>query len=227
MSKYKKSNYLDVIYNEKLVPFTTYPDKLAKYLFRIFEMNSKTKLLEVGCGRGEFLNGFVLCGVQGFGVDMLPNALIKFPKANIKIANLEKNKLPYPSNSFDVVFSKSVIEHFYYPEKIIKEIHRVLKPGGLVITMCPDWEYNYKIYFEDYTHRTPFTYLSLKDIHLIHGFNKVNVKRFRQLPILWKFDFLLIFAEITRIICPNFLKKFKWVKFSKEIMLLASAYKIK
>ena len=190
-------------------------------------MNSNMKLLEVGCGRGEFLNGFVNCGLRGFGVDMFPNALIKFPNANIKTANLEKDKLPYPSNSFDVVFSKSVIEHFYYPEKIIQEMHRVLRPGGLVITMCPDWKYNYKIYFEDYTHRTPFTELSLKDIHLIHGFSKVNVNKFRQLPILWKYHFLNVFAEITRIICPNFFKRFKWVKFSKEIMLLASAYKNK
>jgi SAM-dependent methyltransferase len=227
MKKEAKKNYLDVIYNEKLAPYTSYPDKLTKYLFEFYGMNANMKLLEVGCGRGEFLNGFNNCGLRAFGVDMLPNALIKFPNANIKIADLEKNKLPYPSNSFDVVFSKSVIEHFYYPENIIKEIYRVLKPGGLVITMCPDWKYNYKIYYEDYTHRTPFTELSLKDIHLIHGFNKVHVKKFRQLPIIWKFNFIILFSELTRVMLPNFLKRFKWVKFSKEIMLLASAYKKK
>ena len=58
---------------------------------------------------------------------------------------------------FDVIFSKSLVEHFYYPEKIYQEMHRVLKNGGIIITMTPDWEINYKTFYEDYTHRTPFS----------------------------------------------------------------------
>ena len=87
------------------------------------------------------------------------------------------------------------------------------------------------MFYEDYTHRTPFTITSLKDIHLINGFKNVKVERFRQLPITWKNDggynsFFLLLAKITRLISPPFLKKnFNWVKFSKEIMLLSSAEK--
>jgi SAM-dependent methyltransferase len=150
------------------------------------------------------------------------------PEADLKTADLETQPLPYPDNYFDVIYSKSVIEHFYYPEKLVQEIFRVLKPGGKVITLCPDWEFNFRIYFEDYTHRTPFMQSSLRDIQLIHGFDNVNVERFRQLPILWSAwgGALVLLAEVTRIFTPSFLRtKSKWVRFSKEIMLLSSAIK--
>ena len=102
-------------------------------------------------------------------------------KFHSKICNLENELLPFKDGYFDIVFSKSVIEHFYYPEKIFKEVFRVLKPGGKVITLTPDWTYNYKIFYEDYTHRTPFMYESLRDIQLINGFIEVQVEFFYQL----------------------------------------------
>jgi SAM-dependent methyltransferase len=167
--------------------------------------------------------------VQGHGVDRSRTAERYCPEAELRTADLENEELPYPDNHFDVIYSKSVIEHFYYPEKLVKEMFRVLKPGGLLITMCPDWEYNVRNYFEDYTHRTPFTQTSLRDIQMIHGFENIKVEYFRQLPILWSLGSILIpIAEITRIFMPSVLKRYsKWVRFSKEIMLLSSSTKPK
>jgi hypothetical protein len=69
----------------------------------------------------------------------------------------------------------------------------------------------------------------LRDIQVIHGFENVCVERFRQLPVLWGVGgaFLPV-AELTRILVPGWLRKYsKWVRFSKEIMLLSSATKPK
>ncbi|MBF9040321.1 methyltransferase domain-containing protein [Rhodobacterales bacterium LSUCC0387] len=223
----KKIDYVAVVYNEKDRPLTNYPDKLSRYLFERFDLKKGVKLLDVGCGRGEFLSGFMKCGAVGFGIDQSRAAENYCPDATLKISDIENDGMPYDDNFFDVVYSKSVIEHFYYPERMVKEIFRVLKPGGIVITMCPDWEFNYRIYFEDYTHRTPFMRVSLRDIFLIHGFESVTVDRFRQLPVLWgKGATLLPLAELTRVLAPNCLKPYsKWVRFSKEIMLISSAVK--
>ena len=182
--------------------------------------------MDIGCGRGEFLNGFMRCGLHGYGVDRSFAAATLCPDAELLNADLENEALPFDDDFFDVVFSKSVIEHFYYPEQLMQDIYRVLKPGGLVITICPDWEFNVRIYFEDYTHRTPFMLSSLRDIQLIHGFDNVRCERFRQLPILWKHPWLLSLAELTRWVAPRFLKPHsKFVRFSKEIMLLSSSNK--
>jgi SAM-dependent methyltransferase len=222
-------DYVDVVYNEKDRPLTSYPSKLARYLYNRFNLKRGDKFLDIGCGRGEFLRGFIDCGVQGHGVDRSRTAERYCPEAELRTADLENEELPYPDNHFDVIYSKSVIEHFYYPEKLVKEMFRVLKPGGLLITMCPDWEYNVRNYFEDYTHRTPFTQTSLRDIQMIHGFENIKVEYFRQLPILWSLGSILMpIAEITRIFIPSVLKRYsKWVRFSKEIMLLSSSTKPK
>jgi len=223
----EKRDYVDVVYNEKDRPLTNYPDALAKYLFDRYELKSGDDLLDIGCGRGEFLAGFIKCGVRGYAVDQSEAARKYCPEAELRNSDIENNGIPYPDNFFDVVYSKSVIEHFHYPERLVKEMFRILKPGGLAITLCPAWEYNYKIYFEDYSHRTPFMLESLRDIQIIHGFEDVKVEFFRQLPPLWGAGNVLTpIAELTRIFAPTFLKKhIKWVRFSKEIMLLASARK--
>jgi ubiquinone/menaquinone biosynthesis C-methylase UbiE len=221
----EKKDYVEVIYNEKDRPFTEYPDKLAKYLVDRFDLTEGKSILDLGCGRGEFLRGFMRCGLKSYGFDQSDAARKICPAAEIKNGNLEE-QLPYDDNSFDYIYSKSVIEHFYYPEKLVEEIFRILKPGGLVITMTLDWEVIYKMFYEDYTHRTPFTKTSLRDIFLIHSFKNVNCEQFRQLPFLWKMPWLWTTTSLIALLCPGFLKKSsKLIKFSKEMMLLCSATK--
>lgn len=221
-------DYVDVVYNEADRPLTGYPQQLASYLFNRYGIKKGIKFLDIGCGRGEFLKGFINCGVNGYAVDQSSAAKKYCPEAELRNSDLENDGIPYPENFFDVVYSKSVIEHFHYPERLVREMYRVLKPGGLAITLCPAWEYNYRIYFEDYSHRTPFMLESLRDIQLIHGFENVKVEFFRQLPSTWHgFSLLTIpMAEITRLLLPSALKRrSKWIRFSKEIMLLASSLK--
>ena len=132
----KQRDYVSIIYNEKERPFTSYPRKLSRYLFERFNMRPGDSLLDVGCGRGEFLSGFVDQGMVGFAVDQSIAAQDFCPNAVFRKADLANQALPYDDNSFDFVFSKSVIEHFYYPERLISEIYRVLKPTGRIITLC-------------------------------------------------------------------------------------------
>lgn len=224
--------YVDVVYNEKDKPFTDYPSKMIKYLIKKYNITEESKVLELGCGRGEFLNEFYNNNMISYGVDISSYAKEKFPHLNISSVDMLKNSLPYPDNSFDVIYSKSFVEHFYYPEKIFQEAYRVLKKGGRIITLTPEWKYYYKTFYEDYTHRTPFTKLSLKDIHLINKFENFEVESFRQLPFLWNMPIILknvfiFLSQLTRIFAPDVFreKNVKWIRWSKEIMLLSSAKK--
>ena len=225
------SKYIDVVYSANKKPFSSYPEKLINHLTKKYNLKKNSKILELGCGRGEFLNEFTKLGMSGYGID-LSNYADNFCKnAEIKVVDITKEDVPYPDNSFDVVFSKSFIEHFYYPEEIFKEAYRVLKPSGILINLTPEWNYIYKSFYDDYTHRTPFTKKSLEDIYLVSGFKNVKVKSFKQLPILWSNNHFIkiifsIFSEITRILIPDYFRtKNKWFRFSKELMLLSYGIK--
>ncbi len=226
----RNKKYVEVIYNEKDRPFTSYPKKFVRYIFDRYKFKEKSNLLELGCGRGDFINEFSNLGLDVHAIDLSDLITSKFPKIKFNCVDLLKENLPYPDNYFDVIYSKSFIEHFYYPEKVFEEAYRVLKPNGLIITLTPEWNFIYKSFYEDFTHRTPFTKMSLKDIHLINNFKEIKVESFKQLPVLWenkiyKFPLLLI-SELTRFLIPDYFRlKNKWIRFSKEIMILSTAKK--
>jgi ubiquinone/menaquinone biosynthesis C-methylase UbiE len=225
------SKYIDVVYSVIKKPFSSYPEKLIKYLTNKYNLKKDSKILEMGCGRGEFLNEFIQLGMNGFGIDLSDYANNFCKNAEIKVVDLTKESIPYLDNTFDIVFSKSFIEHFYYPEEIFKEAYRVLKPGGVLINLTPEWRHIYRSFYDDYTHRTPFTKKSLEDIQIVTGFKNVKVLSFKQLPILWSKNFLIryifsVFSEITRILVPDYFRmKNKWLRFSKELMLLSYSIK--
>lgn len=62
-------------------------------------------------------------------------------KANIKVAqcDVSKENLPYADESFDVISAVDLIEHFPYSSgHLFSELYRVLKPGGVLLTGCPN-----------------------------------------------------------------------------------------
>ena len=67
-------NYLSVVYDEKSHPYNDYPKKLCAYLFQCFNLKKGMKMLEPGCGRGEFLNNFKELGLDVVGIDISSEA---------------------------------------------------------------------------------------------------------------------------------------------------------
>jgi len=221
-------DYVSVTYDENKRPRTDYPYKLAEYLCTRFSIEQNSKFLDIGCGRGEFMEAFKKMGMNVFGVDKCEYASKKLDEYEVKNCDLENERIDYESNSFDVVFSKSVIEHFHNPENFIKECYRILKPGGRLIILTPDWISQMRIFYDDYTHRTPFTADSLKDFFEIHNFLKINTELFYQLPIIWKVPIVKMFSWVVQLIIPaKFALKspVKFLRWSKELMILGTGLK--
>lgn len=96
-------------------------------------------LLEIGCGRGEYLAKMRDFGWNVRGVDVSQEA-IDFAKNHyqLDVCVAGADNLPYDDAFFDVVFLKHVIEHLHEPIAIMKEIFRVLKPNGRILMTTPN-----------------------------------------------------------------------------------------
>lgn len=220
------ANYIDVVYNEKIRPYTGYPFQLCRYLSYRFNLKKECRLLDVGCGRGEFLKGFKDLGLDVYGLDYEKSNSPLLRDIKIEYVDIENRPFPFDNNTFDVIFSKSVIEHFLNPENFMKECYRVLKPKGRVIIMTPDWSSQMKIFFDDYTHRHPYTFAAIKNILNIFDFKEAESVLFYQLPILWKYPFLKVFSYILRIFVPVTTKsRIKFIRWSVELMILGTGIK--
>lgn len=104
-----------------------------------FARFSGKRLLEVGYGQGTDLFQFARNGALVSGIDMTPShfdiATRRFNLAGID-ADLrlgDAEEMPFADASFDAVYSFGVIHHSPNTQKIIDEIHRVLRPGGRAI----------------------------------------------------------------------------------------------
>lgn len=120
-------------------------DKIGYFIQSGVIFKDGDKVLEAGCGDGLILLSLLrLFKIDGYGVDFSEEAKKRAEALmkeegnhfNYDLANI--NELPYEENSFDKIICLGVIEHFKDQEKCLKELYRVLKPGGHVIMMTPN-----------------------------------------------------------------------------------------
>jgi SAM-dependent methyltransferase len=98
-------------------------------------------VLDLGAGAGiiEYMNFKGLAG-RVCGVDPDPRVIDNPYLDEGKVGFGEQ--IPYPDQSFYLVFCVNVLEHLERPEKVFSEIHRVLRPGGVFLSKTPNkWHY--------------------------------------------------------------------------------------
>lgn len=227
-----KSNYLSVIYDLKRTPKTDYPYHLIKHLKTRFNIKPNSKVLEIGCGRCDFLNEFFKNGYECYGID---REIIENEDNSgliLKKVDISTNKFPFPDEYFDVVYHKSVIEHLYYTDNLMNESLRVLKKNGKLIILTPDWISQMKNFYEDYTHVKPFTVNAVNDLFNVYNLKNIKTELFYQLPCVWKYPFLKVISKFLSIFLSVYLArkitkitKIKFFRWSVELMILGYAEK--
>ncbi|MBS1249026.1 MAG: 23S rRNA (guanine(745)-N(1))-methyltransferase [Chloroflexi bacterium] len=131
-----------------------------------------TALLEIGCGLGHLVGQFEVDFLT-YGIDINPwavqQAKREFPVVPFSLASAEE--LPFADNVFGVVIIKHVVEHLPKPKRAIRELGRVLSPGGVLILSTPNLDSLLKplkgeewIGYQDPTHislKSPAEWLNL------------------------------------------------------------------
>jgi SAM-dependent methyltransferase len=96
-------------------------------------------VLEVGCGAGVDLARFAKGGADVTGVDLAPSA-IELARANFSQQSLpgrfevaDGERLPFPDNTFDLVYAHGVVQYTANPRQLVDECRRVVKPAGRAV----------------------------------------------------------------------------------------------
>lgn len=106
----------------------------------------KARVLDVGCGRGLDLaslsgKGSILIGCDPSGV-MVRRAHATMGEKGLQpmVVCCSAEHLPFASHSLDRVYCKGAIDHFYDPRRALKEMARVLRPGGRLVISVANFE---------------------------------------------------------------------------------------
>lgn len=123
-----------------------YVDRAGIILSQLFEARVKN-VLEIGCGRGFYLKALkeIRPKMEITGIDLNEEYLQRAKKYinnnEIKIIKGDVTKLKFKKNSFESVIASEVLEHIKRDDVVLKEVERVLKPGGIVMISVPNYNY--------------------------------------------------------------------------------------
>lgn len=145
---------------------------------------SQGKLLEIGCGHGFFLEAAQNSPFQTLGIDISGYAVEYAQKHRLPARLVDLEKAHFPPQSFDAVVAFQLIEHIPNPLKFMKEVNRVLKPGGLVLLATPnEGGYLKKImgkHWLSYRHAEHLFFFSPKTLGELlskSGFNSIEFRK--------------------------------------------------
>lgn len=155
---------------------------LCKHLQR--DIPDSSRVLELGGGYCNFINN--IRAAEKHVVDIY-GKIRDYTSADVtshvqSCANLDN----LPAEYFDVAFASNLFEHLTRDElnATLSAVWRVLRDGGRLFVIQPNFKYAYRDYFDDYTHLQVFTHISLQDLLQVSGFRvERNVPRFLPFSI--------------------------------------------
>lgn len=159
-------------------------DKILAVLSRFTSVSGESRLLDVGCGSGEIAYWLS----QSVRVDALDVEDFRTQEwAGVVFRTYEGSQFPYPDDTFDIVVTNHVIEHTGDPATHMREVTRVLKPGGYIYFATPNRLYprevHYRLYLLHYLPLRWFIKLMKmtgkyrEDLHLLFHFEMERLFR--------------------------------------------------
>lgn len=146
----------------------------------------KIYILDVGCGRGDFLMRATYCGFKAVGIDIDPETAKIARLRGLDVYVSELNNFS-TSTLFDVITLSHVIEHVYDPRLLLKTIYDLLAPGGYFYIATPNFNSSGRQTFSKYwrgldvpRHMHFFNVELLNDMLVDTGF--ANITQVYDLP---------------------------------------------
>jgi len=130
------------------------------------------KICDLACGHGELLKALKEDGFQVQGIEKSAVRAEEVKKSGINCIIAEIEHTPFSDSTFDIITCMECLEHVGNPIAVVKEMHRLLKRGGLAFCTTP-----YGFFCDSNTHLRQFNETSLCALFLQNGFEIKNVLR--------------------------------------------------
>lgn len=178
----------------------------------------RPRILDVGCGTGANLKTLAEFG-EAEGVDVSPDAIEFCRKRgldNVKLGAAEE--LPYDDGTFDLVTALDVVEHLDDDVGGLREMRRVLRPGGRALIFVPTFMWLWGVQDEVSHHRRRYTLPELRRAMVEAGF-EVERTTYANITFLPPVFLVRTFMRLTRmkvdtearINIPAFNRIFAWI----------------
>lgn len=134
---------------------------ICQYLTRW--ISPRSDVLELGAGWCDFSNAVTAASVTAMDID---EVVLRAAKPGVTALVGDCTDLSrFADGSFDAVVASNLLEHLTreMAETMLAESHRVLRPGGRLLLIQPNFRLNPHEYFDDYTHISIYTDRSLRD----------------------------------------------------------------
>lgn len=100
--------------------------------------NVKLKILDIGCGSGEFLVNISSCVFEKYGLEVNPQGVARSRERNIRVFDKELKDAGFGPDYFDVITMWHVLEHLDKPADLLLEACRILKSNGILMIATPN-----------------------------------------------------------------------------------------
>lgn len=122
---------------EELSPPEFVNTRLEEIVLQFSAYRKNNRLLDIGCGAGNLLGAARRNGWEAQGLDVSAGAVKHVRELGFEVFEGELQDAEFPSAHFDVVTAAELLEHLVDPLPLLKEVARILRPGGLFWTTTP------------------------------------------------------------------------------------------
>lgn len=190
--------------------------EIANFIYK--KLDQPSKIIDPAAGMCEFIN--LVPSSEKWVVDLNEVFINQHANEDIKVVIGNNLEVELPENYFDAIFISNFLEHLHSQEEVaffLERMHTILRPGGKIAIMGPNFKYTASEYFDFADHTVCLSDLGLAE-HLYGAGFEISEAHPRFIPLSFRSQGILPVTSFTSKLYMNL--PFIWRFFGKQFLLI-------